>query len=185
MIGTPPPRATRRRLLGAPMAVVAAGIAVAGCDLVGAEGPGTSSTSPTPSGTPEATSTPAADPDEALVAQVRSEIAGTAGLVAAAGRGRPALRRELAPYRRLHDQHLAALPGDDPQVARTDVRGDAAAARRTVKRSERALQVQLADAAVGARSGPLAALLASMSAAVAQRLAFDQTVDSAVDKDRA
>ena len=170
MTGTPPLRATRRRLLRAPAAVVVTGLAVAGCDLVGTQEPGGTTPSPTPSGR-TATTAPAADPDETLVARVRGEVADAASLVAAAGRGRPALRRELAPFVRLHRRHLEALPGDDAVAAPAEVRGDNAAARRRVRQREEALRAGLADAAVVASSGPLAALLASMSAAVAQQLA--------------
>jgi hypothetical protein len=177
--GPPPLRATRRRVLGAPAAVVVAGIAGSasvGCDVLGADERGPSdATSPTVTdgSTSEATSEsaePATDPDEALVARTREDVTEAATLVAAAGKGRAALRRELAPYRRLHAAHLAALPGDDLEVSPVRVRGDAAAARRRVRRGEQALQVRLADAAVEAQSGQLAALLASMSAAIAQRL---------------
>lgn len=171
MTGTPPLRATRRRLLRAPAAVVVTGLAVAGCDLVGTQEPGGTTPSPTPSGTTATTPTPAADPDETLVARVRGEVADAAALVAAAGRGRAALRRELAPFVRLHRRHLEALPGDDAVAAPAEVRGDNAAARRRVRQREEALRAGLADAAVVASSGPLAALLASMSAAVAQQLA--------------
>jgi len=172
--GSAPLRATRRRLLGTPAAVVAAGLAVAGCDLAESEEPGTS-TSPSGPTSPSATTpSPAADPDEALVARVRGDLAEAAALVAAAGSGRRELRRELAPFGRLHVRHLAALPGEDPQVVPVQVRGSTAAARRRVRLREENLQVALADEAVEASSGPLAALLASMSAAVAQQLAASE-----------
>lgn len=158
-------------MLWAPASVIAAGLVAAGCDLSGSAGPGTDPTSPTASRTPEPTSSPPADPDEALVARVQTEVAGTAAVVAAAGTGRPALARELAPLARLHRRHLQALPGDEPQAPSAQVRGDAAAARRQVRVRESELQTALADAALEASSGPLAALLASMSAAVAQQLA--------------
>lgn len=170
MTGTPPLRTTRRRVLRAPAAAAAAGLLAAGCDLSGSAGPGAETTSPTASGTPAPSVTPAADPDEALVVRVRSEVAATAALVTGAGTGRPALARELAPLARLHRRHLAALPGDQAGASPAQVRGDAAAARRQVRDREAGLQASLADAAMEASSGPLAALLASMSAAVAQRL---------------
>jgi hypothetical protein len=160
---------------------VVAGLAGVGCDVSGSGGRGSSDTSASPTATSQATSqttsqtTEAApDPDEALVARTREDVAQTAALVAAAGQGRPALRRELAPYRRLHAAHLAALPGDVLEVAPVRVRGNAAAARRRVRRDEQALQGRLADAAVEADSGRLAALLASMSAAIGQRLAVEE-----------
>ncbi len=175
MTGTPPLRTTRRRVLRAPAAAVAAGLVAAGCDLSGSAGPGTETPSPTASGFPGPSSTPAPDPDVELVARVRSEVAGAAALVTAAGAGRPALARELAPLARLHRRHLEALPGDDQEAPSAAVRGDATAARRRVRDREAGLQGALADAAMAASSGPLAALLASMSAAVAQRLVVTGT----------
>jgi hypothetical protein len=170
--GTPPLRTTRRRVLRAPAAAVAAGLVAAGCDLSGSSDPGAGTTSPSaPGGTPEPTTTPTTDPDEALVARVRTEVAGAAALVAAAGTGRPALARELAPLARLHRRPLQALPGAEAEAPPDQVRGDASAALRRVRAREAGLQTALAEAAVEASSGPLAALLASMSAAVAQRLA--------------
>ncbi len=49
--------------------------------------------------------------------------------------------------------------------------GSAAEVRATVVAREARLETSLASAALAAQSGPLAALLASMSAAVAQQLA--------------
>jgi hypothetical protein len=169
--GTPPLRTTRRRVLRAPAAAVAAGLVAAGCDLSGSSDPGAGTTSPTASGAPEPTVAPTADPDEALVARVRTEVAGAAALVSAAGTGRPGLARQLVPIVRLHRRHLQALPGDEAEAPPEQLRGDASAALRRVRAREARLQTALADAAVEASSGPLAALLASMSAAVAQRLA--------------
>jgi len=169
--GTPSLRTTRRRVLRAPAAAVAAGLVAAGCDLSGSSDPGAGTTSPTAAGTPEPTATPTTDPDEAVVARVRTEVAGAAALVSAAGTGRPALARELAPLARLHRRHLQALPGDEAETPTEQVRGDASAVLRRVRARETGLQTALAEAAVEASSGPLAALLASMSAAVAQRLA--------------
>jgi hypothetical protein len=156
---------------------VVAGLTAVGCDISGSDGRGSSDTSSSPTASSQATgqaTEPAPDPDETLVARTRADIAEAAALAAAAGRGRPALRRELAPYRRLHAAHLAALPGEDLEVAPVRVRGDAAAARRRVRRGEQTLQVRLADAAVEADSGRLAALLASMSAAIGQRLTVEE-----------
>jgi hypothetical protein len=156
---------------------VAAGLTVVGCDISGSDGPATSGAStsgPRATSPADQATESAPDPDEALVARTREDVAEAAALVAAAAQGRPALRRELAPYRRLHAAHLAALPGDELEVAPVRIRGDAAAARRQVRRGEQALQVRLADAAVEANSGRLAALLASMSAAIGQRLAVEE-----------
>ncbi|MGH3347686.1 MAG: hypothetical protein ACRDO4_11955, partial [Nocardioides sp.] len=148
MTGTPPLRTSRRRVLATPAAAVVAGLGVGGCDLAGSGKPSGTATSSTPTGTGTATPTPTADPDETLVARVRGEVAETAALVAAAGRGRRSLRRELAPFARLHRSHLEALPGDDADAARAQVSGDAATARRRVRQREEALRAGLADAAV-------------------------------------
>jgi hypothetical protein len=53
------------------------------------------------------------------------------------------------------------------------VKGSVPAVLERVRREEAALQRRLAAAAVSARSGALASLLATMSAGVAQRLAAD------------
>lgn len=145
-------------------------LATTGCELVG----GQSGTDPARSDSPGTTgsgASPDADPDESLVDEVRTEIAATAAVVLAAGRGRPSVSRRVGDYRRLHDRHLAALPGETGRVRRVQVAGDEAGALGRVTAAENRLQRRLADAAVAAESGPLAALLASMSAAVAQLLA--------------
>lgn len=94
----------------------------------------------------------APDPDEALVQEAVDRITATA---ARSGRV-PALTR-------MHAAHLAALDAEAPPAA--------AAPRAQLRRAERDLQTYLADAALRAESGPLARLLASMSASVSQHLA--------------
>lgn len=156
-----------------------AGLTAAGCDLGGA---GTSPAETAPDGSPSPTSTtapsvadsPDSDPDAALVETVRGELAHALELVTAAGRARPALTGELAPFRRLHRRHLAALPGDPVEVPTPRVAGGVARVRTAVGRRERQLQRQLGEAAVSSESGPLASLLASMSAAVAQQRAAQE-----------
>jgi hypothetical protein len=126
---------------------VAAGlVAVAGCDDGGAGGR---------AATPAAT--PAPDPDVALVDGVLEELGRALRLASAAG------ATDLVT---LHRAHIEALDGTAP--APTSVRRVDAA---TVRRRERLLQAHLVESAVAAESGPLARLLASMGAAVAQRLA--------------
>ena len=119
---------------------------------------------------PSATASGAPTADEALVAQAADAIGSTMTTVAAA-RLVPSLRRSLTPLYRDHRRHLAALddsrataPGPDLATAATD----AAAVLAGVTSAEAALQGQLVDLAVRAESGTLAALLASMSASVAQ-----------------
>lgn len=145
-------------------------LATTGCDLVG-DRPGTDPDPSDSPGTSGSDASPDADPDESLVDEVRAEIATAAAVVLAAGRGRPSVSRRVGDYRRLHDRHLAALPGETGRVRRVRVAGDDAQALRRVTTAENLLQRRLADASVAAESGPLAALLASMSAAVAQLLA--------------
>jgi len=163
-----PLRTTRRSALAGGLVL----LATTGCELA-TDRPGAGPTTGSPTGrTPgSTTSDPAEDPDAALVEEVRTEIAGIAALVVAAGRGRPAVRRRLRGYRRLHDRHLGALPGDPGRARRERVSGPDAVVLRRVAAGESRLQRRLADAAVAAESGPLASLLASMSAAVAQQLA--------------
>lgn len=116
---------------------------------------------------------PPAEPDEALIARVRADLAGALAWVRDAAEGRPGLVAELGGFRRLHAEHLAELPGDPAGSDRPRrlVTGGAQPVRRALRQRELRLQRSLADAAVMAGSGALAALLASMSAAVAQRLA--------------
>jgi hypothetical protein len=150
-------RATRRAAVGG----VLAGVAVTGCDARARR-----------EGSPEripASREPVADPDAALVDAVIAEVTEVAGVVTGAARAARALSAELAPWRRLHDAHLAALEAEVDARARP-LRGSTVELRSLVRRRETALQRRLADDAVAARSGSLASLLATMSAAVAQRL---------------
>jgi hypothetical protein len=159
----PPLCPTRRGALTGGLTLVA-GLLTSGCDL-----PGSPSSDPTEPGTP--TTDARRDPDLDVVAGVREDLAGTGALVATLLRTRPSLQEQAAPFRRLHRQHLAALEGDpvtgrDPRLSGSD-----AAVLARMRAAEERLERTLAGAAVAARSGALAALLASMSAAVAQQLA--------------
>jgi hypothetical protein len=91
------------------------------------------------------------DQDGSLVDEVVARITATAALTA----GVPDL---IA----MHTAHLDALEAAPPTPATVPLP--------RLRRSERQLQRFLVDAAARAESGPLARLLASMSAAVAQRL---------------
>ncbi|MGZ5398857.1 MAG: hypothetical protein ACXWDM_02510 [Nocardioides sp.] len=157
-----PLRATRRRALVGTLAV----LTVTGCDAVAPSppaesGPGNSS--------PEQTVDSPADPDEALVAEVRADLTRASVTVTSALGAQPGLRSELAPFGTLHSRHLQALDSDRPR-GRRPIRGSAAAVRAEVRNQEARLEAALAAGALSAQSGPLAALLASMSAAVAQQL---------------
>jgi hypothetical protein len=105
---------------------------------------------------PAPRSAPAAEgDDEALVDEVVAQITAVAAVAA----GVPRLVA-------LHAAHLEAL--DAPAPATTD----SSATGPAVRVAERAHQRYLVDAALRAESGPLARLLASMSAAVSQQLAL-------------
>jgi hypothetical protein len=125
------------------LTLAAAGlVAVTGCD---------DGDQPTPAPTP----TP--DPDVALVDHVLAELAAAQRLTAAVGD---------ADLTALHRAHIEALDGAPPKGRLGDMpRTDA------VRRAEQKLQKHLESAALAAESGALARLLASMSAAVSQRLA--------------
>jgi hypothetical protein len=135
-------------------------LAAAGCDARS----GTSSASSASSGSAGAgassASTGAANPDEALVRRVVTALQHAERV--ATGRG----SLELAA---LHRAHLAALDADVPS-------GRGLRHGPPVRRTEEQLQATLVAAATAASSGTLARLLASMSAAVGQRLAMKGTV---------
>ena len=126
-----------------------------------------------PSASPsDAPTTTAALPDADVVASARKAILLTVALLeAVSARHRP-LRADIRPLLDLHAAHLevlddgseddvveAPLPADTPPMARTQVFG-----------AEGSLAGTLADAARQAASGDLARALASMSAAVSQRV---------------
>lgn len=164
----PSPRTTRRRVLATSLAVGSVAVGGAGCDLSA----GSDEESPTPPTTgPGTVAATDPSPDQELLVDVADAIAATAAVVAGARRGRPELRRSLREAARLHRVHLAELSADTTPAERVRVPGDDGRALQEVRSAERRLQRRLADASVAAQSGPLAALLASMSAAVAQQLA--------------
>jgi hypothetical protein len=154
------PATTRRTAIG--VALLGLGI-TAGCDL------GASGDDGEPADRP--------DEDVVLTEDVRAEIAAVAALVSAAGERFPRLAEPLTPLVEMHAAHTDALgerstPGPSPSGSpSTAAFAGPAAALRTVRAREQRLQGVLTDAAVAARSGTLARLLASMSAGVAQHLA--------------
>ena len=152
---------------------------LAGCDLDDLRAP---RAVPTVDPSASATSTP--ETDETLVAEVLGRLA-SARSVAAGGAAVPRLATLAAPLVALHDAHLAVLtPSGGPSTAAGSPSGSASGTATPVpapapdvslpalRRSETALQQQLAAAAVRAANAELAQLLASMSAAVAQRVAL-------------
>jgi hypothetical protein len=104
---------------------------------------------------PRSGPTPSGDPDADLVDGVLHALAGAERAAVAGG---------FAALAVMHRAHIEALDGSPPSAAP----GKATAA--AVRRTEQRLQSLLVESAVAADSGALARLLASMSAAVAQRL---------------
>lgn len=147
--------ATRRTALAGSVAGVA-GALMAGCDT---------STSPSPTGGGGPATGAAEDPDTALVDEAAARTRHVlALLVALPHRDRAA----VAGLPELHRAHLGALDAPLPPAGHP--------ARPTlaqVRGAEAALQRRLAHLAAGAESGPLARLLASMSAGIAAHLAAD------------
>ena len=149
---------TRRTTLALPTVVVAL---TAGCDAENED------SAPPGSGVPSE-----ADLDGALVDEVLADLAAITGLVAAVGDRFPRLVVPMSGLRAMHEAHTEALEGTastDPGSA--GLPATPAAALGDVRRREQRLRSRLVQSAVAARSGALARLLASMSAAVNQRLA--------------
>ncbi|MCW2772777.1 MAG: hypothetical protein JWN91_1103 [Nocardioides sp.] len=133
---------SRRTTLALGVVGAAGALVVAGCD--------------DDTDAPASTPTRAEDPDGDLVDSVLEELSGAYRMTVAGGF--PALTA-------MHAAHIVALEGTPPPPAP----GHATAA--AVRRNEQRIQAFLVESAVGADSGALARLLASMSAAVAQQLA--------------
>jgi hypothetical protein len=111
---------------------------------------------------PRSAPTPAADPDSELVERVLADLRGALRLAVAAS---------LHDLAELHRAHITALDGDLAPAGPGRRLAGRARALAEVRARETRLHRQLVEAAVAADSGRLARLLASMSAAVSQRLA--------------
>ena len=156
--------ATRRTAI---TGAVGGALVLAACD---AGDPG-ATPSPTPFPSTAATSAAPDDPDQALVDQVVAELDELIAFTAAA-----AARRRTGPwpaaFETLHRAHRDVLTDDAlDEATPPEIRGSAKEVAQQVGRRERRAQQQLAEWALAAQSGPLARLLASMSAALAQQLA--------------
>ena len=161
----PAARATRRGVLG-----LLAGITATGCSIdPPPDEPAGAGASPGDEETE-----PADDPDAQLVRRVVDDLTAALALVGGVARAARPLATEMSPWRELHAAHLEALEAPD-RARPLRVRGSLPALRSRLRREETGLQRSLAEAAVTARSGALAALLATMSAAVAQQLTADAT----------
>jgi hypothetical protein len=137
----------------------------AGCDTGNDLAPPSGGPTPSTSAT-----THEQTPDETLVDDVLDDLAAAVDVVVAA-RAFRALRQSLAPLLRAHRAHVDVLEGEIDAGSDAEAPANADAALLAVRRSERALQASLVDAAQRAESGALARLLASMSASVTQHLA--------------
>ena len=108
--------------------------------------------------TPGSSSKVAVDPDATLVDDAVARISAAA-----------VVATRVPQLSALHAAHLAALdagPAETPSATATP----APATSTQIRRTERELRAFLVDASLQARSGPLARLFASMSAAVGQQL---------------
>lgn len=157
-MSTPRVHTSRRTAIALALSVP---LALAACDL-----------DPPSAGPSDAPTTTPALPDADVVASARKAILLTVALLEAVETRHRSLRIGIRPLLDLHAAHIevlhdgsedaaveAPLPADTPPLARTQVFG-----------AERSLADTLADAAREAASGDLARALASMSAAVAQRV---------------
>jgi hypothetical protein len=160
--------ATRRVALAG---ALGGALALAACD---SDGPGAEPSTTSPTSTTTATE-PAEDADAALVDDVVAELDELIAFTAAAAAARPEIAAWPTAFERLHRAHRAVLSDDTGQAEQPAVTGTPQAVVRLVTRREQAAQRRLADWSLAAQSGPLARLLASMSAAVAQQLAIPPT----------
>lgn len=159
-----PTLTTRRTALAGALGSLAL---VVGCDLADLD----PTSDPTPSDGDPSASEPAQDSDAALVNLVLGEVQELIELIGVERSKYPRLHPALTSLVDLHSAHLKAL-GGETVTAWTDkqhTQGPAAALTLIRARELRA-QRRLADWSIAARSGALARLLASMSAAVAQQL---------------
>jgi hypothetical protein len=125
-----------------------------------------------PADTPPETPTPEPVPDAQVVGLARKAIAAMVASIDTTTAAHPRLGAELAPWLALHAAHLAVLDdgSEEPVVDGTPATGKQSLDRRRLLDEETALAARLADGARQAASGDLARALASMSAAVRQRL---------------
>ncbi|WP_166140375.1 hypothetical protein [Nocardioides ochotonae] len=165
------PVATRRATL---VALSAGVLVTTGCDLDALD------PRPVPSPAGTTTTTEPGDGDEALVDTAVASIVATLAVVESA-RGDAELRRAVTDLDRLHRAHLEELDPEGVRVCGPDADdcpetlgapdGVGRPGRQALLAQEQAHRTTLADLAGQAASGALASVLASMSAAVAQRLA--------------
>ncbi|WP_299924172.1 hypothetical protein [uncultured Nocardioides sp.] len=150
---------TRRTTVGA---ALASPLALAACDIdPPSRAGGTAAPTPPP---PE---------DSELVAAVVAALVRARSVVEAATLSVPDLTPLLEPVATAHAAHLEVLAGavadtDVPAPAPPTIAGDRARALGVVRRSEQRLLREVRRGCVGAASGDLARVLASMAASTAQ-----------------
>lgn len=156
-MSTPRVQTSRRTAIAL---ALSAPLALAACDL------------DLPTATPPEPPTAAPLPDAEVVATARMAILRTIGLLEAASALHRPLRSEIRALLAMHTAHLAALEdGSEDRALDADVpESTPALARAQVSSAEGSLAEILADTARQAASGDLARALASMSAAVTQRV---------------
>jgi hypothetical protein len=156
-----PPRTNRRTALASLLGLT---VALTACDL----DPPRDSASP---------SSAAPDPEDTLlVAGMVESLTAASELVRAVVAATPALGEPLLPLAQAHDEHRAVLQAALPERTDADIAQPPAptgrrAGLRSVRRSERLLLHSTREAALAARSGDLARVLASVAASTTQFLA--------------
>lgn len=169
-------RTSRRSTLGLAFGgVITLGAGLSGCDL------GASSDTGPRTETPPAASADQIDgrddPDQAVVVAALAALDLRVAALGAARDAYPRLRRPLSALAAMHLAHRGVLEPAPPSRATpasppgAGVGPTPTGALRRIRTAEMAYQRSLVDAALAARSGPLARLLASMSASVGQQLA--------------
>jgi hypothetical protein len=158
----PGPRLSRRTTLGS---ALAAPIVLAACDI---------DPPPRTSGTSAPTLEPPEDSD--LVATVVGELVRAQAVLEAASAAVPALGPRLAPVATAHAAHLDVLVGavpqaDVPTATPPPVPARPEAALTAVRRSEQRLLREVRTGCIGAASGDLARVLASVAASTSQHAA--------------
>lgn len=153
------PRAHTSRRTAIALAL-SAPLALAACDL------------DPPSSQPTKSATADPLPDEAVVGAARKSILLTVATIEAVNARHRSLRVENAPLLALHATHLAVLgEADTDETVEGEIpQNTPALARKQVASTENGLAGTLVGTAGEAASGDLARVLASMAAAVTQRV---------------
>ena len=155
-------RLSRRTTLGS---ALAAPIVLAACDI-----------DPPPRATGTSSPTPEPPEDSELVATVVGSLVRAIAVLDAASAAVPALGPQLDPVATAHATHLAVLVGavpeaDVPTASPPRIAARPEAALAAVRRSEQRLLREVRAGCLGAASGDLARVLASVAASTSQHAA--------------